>query len=44
MFEAIGYRVIELVRTTFAGIRLGKMREGEVRRLTDGEIRSLKKL
>ncbi len=41
MFDAIGHRVIDLKRTSFAGISLGRMREGEVRKLSAGEVAAL---
>jgi len=41
MCEAVGYPVITLTRTEFGRLRLGKLREGEHRRLTAEELRIL---
>ena len=42
MFEALGYRVIRLVRTQFASVRLGGLAPGGLRPLTAREIAALK--
>jgi pseudouridine synthase len=44
MFASLGHRVIELKRTSFAGIRLGDLKEGDVRPLAKREISSFKSL
>jgi len=42
MFEALGIKVLALKRTHFAGIALdGSLAEGEYRRLTDDELKSV---
>ncbi|MFO7772850.1 MAG: pseudouridine synthase [Dehalococcoidia bacterium] len=41
MFAALGYRVLELKRTRFGGLRLGTLPEGEIRELTPGQVQSL---
>lgn len=38
MCEALGYEVKDLVRTRIMNIELGKLREGEYRKLTDQEL------
>lgn len=38
MCEALGYEVKDLVRTRIMNIELGKLREGEYRKLTDKEL------
>ena len=38
MCEALGYEVKDLVRTRIMNIELGKLREGEYRKLTDREL------
>jgi 23S rRNA pseudouridine2605 synthase len=43
MFEAVGNRVIALQRIGFGPLRLGKLGEGVARRLTDGEVKALRK-
>lgn len=43
MFEAVGSRVKELKRVRYAGLTLGKLREGEFRSLTAKEVNALKK-
>ncbi|MFC1590697.1 pseudouridine synthase [Candidatus Omnitrophota bacterium] len=44
MFEAIGHPVIELQRVGFAGLRLGALKCGESRKLTEAEVKRLKGL
>ncbi|MEJ2635514.1 MAG: pseudouridine synthase [Calditrichia bacterium] len=44
MFEALDYRVDELQRAEFAGLRINDLKEGEWRLLTPREIQSLKKM
>ena len=44
MFEAIGKEVIKLHRDSFAGISSKGLYEGQSRRLTEKEIKELKKL
>ena len=41
MFERLKYPVIELKRVRIGGLRLGNLKEGEVRRLSREEIRAL---
>ena len=41
MFAAVGHKALELKRTSFAGIKLGDLKEGESRRLTDEELKLL---
>jgi 23S rRNA pseudouridine2605 synthase len=41
MFERLGHAVLALKRTRFGGPSLGDLKEGEVRRLSQGEISSL---
>jgi 23S rRNA pseudouridine2605 synthase len=43
MFESLGYNVIELKRIRIGGLKLGSLKEGEVRRLTTAEINRLQK-
>ncbi len=43
MFKLYGYEVKKLKRTRFMNIRLGNMKCGEYRRLTDEEIETMKK-
>jgi len=43
MFEALGYRVSDLKRTSFAGLTLESLKPGQWRFLEAGEIRTLKK-
>ncbi len=40
-FEALGYSVLGLKRTAFAGITLGKLKPGEYRELKPGELKQL---
>jgi len=44
MCEALGLPVVSLKRTGIAGLRLGDLREGEHRRLTEKEIAELKRI
>ena len=44
MFEMLGYRVRELHRVEFAGLRVTDMREGQWRLLTREEIQQLKEM
>lgn len=41
MCETLGYQVKDLVRTRIMNIELGKLRDGEFRKLTDKELNSL---
>ena len=43
MCEAVGHRVETLQRVAFGPLRLGKLNEGEVRRLTPAEVEELRK-
>jgi len=43
MFQAIGYKVLQLQRINFGGLRLGSLKMGEWRFLTRKELDSLKK-
>lgn len=42
MFRSLGYEVKKLDRTAYAGLRAGKLRRGEWRYLTTGEVEQLK--
>jgi pseudouridine synthase len=44
MCEAVGHQVIELKRTSLAFLTLEGLRPGQYRRLTPGEVRSLKEI
>ena len=44
MLEAIGHEVTKLERIRFAGLTLANLRRGRWRRITDSEIRKLRKL
>ena len=44
MCEALGYQVRDLQRVRVMNIRLGNLKEGEYRRLTDGELNELYEL
>ncbi len=44
MLDAVGHRVAKLRRTRFGTLDLGDLRPGKIRRLTDGEIRSLRRV
>ena len=41
MFEAVGHRVLGLVRTEIGPLKLGHLKPGSVRRLAPAEVRSL---
>ena len=41
MCEALGYQVKDLVRTRIVNIELGNLKEGEYRRVSDGELDEL---
>jgi len=43
MLEAVGHRVVHLIRTDFGGLTLGDLKVGQYRHLTDEELDSLKK-
>jgi 23S rRNA pseudouridine2605 synthase len=43
MFDLAGSRVVELERTGYAGLSIGRIKRGEYRRLTRSEVKSLKK-
>ncbi|MEE9500283.1 MAG: pseudouridine synthase [Candidatus Omnitrophota bacterium] len=42
MFNVIGHNVLELKRISYGPLELGKLKEGEIRLLTKGEVVSLK--
>lgn len=42
MFESVGAKVLELKRVRYAGLTLGKLKEGEYRVLTSKEVSALK--
>jgi len=44
MMEAVGYRVVHLIRTGFGKIRLGDLKIGEYRHLETEEVDEMKKL
>jgi len=44
MMEAVGYRVVHLIRTGFGKIRLGDLKIGEYRHLETTEVDEMKKL
>ena len=44
MFEAAGGKVVELKRVKYAGLTLGRLREGEYRELADKEVERLMRL
>ncbi|MDQ4142969.1 MAG: rRNA pseudouridine synthase [Actinomycetota bacterium] len=41
MFDAVGHRVLRLVRTSIGPLKLGHLKPGSVRKLAPGEVRSL---
>ena len=41
MCEALGYEVRDLVRVRIVNIRLGSLKEGQYRKLTDAELDEL---
>lgn len=43
MLEAVGHRVISLKRTKFAELNLGKLKPGQWRHLTPGEVKRLRR-
>ncbi|MFQ5633242.1 MAG: pseudouridine synthase, partial [bacterium] len=43
MFAALGYRVVALQRAAIGPLRLGRLKSGAWRYLTDKEINALKK-
>ncbi len=43
MIEAVGHRTLRLKRERFGPVRLGQLKPGESRRLTDAEIASLRR-
>lgn len=44
MLEAVGYPVVRLRRTRYAGLGAGRLRPGQWRELTPDEVRSLRRL
>lgn len=42
MLEALGHRIVDLQRTAYGPIRLGRLREGGWRRLRDAEVAALR--
>ncbi len=44
MFEALGYKVIQLLRSDFGNIKLGELKVGKFRYLDDNEVIALKKI
>jgi pseudouridine synthase len=44
MFEALGYHVKKLDRVAYAGITYEGLKRGGYRRLTKGELRSLRQI
>jgi 23S rRNA pseudouridine2605 synthase len=42
MVEAVGNRVVALQRTGFGPLRLGRLKEGQARRLTEAEVKELR--
>jgi 16S rRNA U516 pseudouridylate synthase RsuA-like enzyme len=43
LFTALGHPVLRLVRVGFGGLHLGDLPRGKARKLTEGEIGTLKK-
>ncbi len=43
MFEVLGYKVTALKRVKYAGLTLGRLKEGEYRELTDSEVARLRR-
>ncbi len=43
IFEALGYKVVHLIRTGFANLMLGDLKVGRYRYLEEDEVRSLKR-
>ena len=44
MLEAVGYRVVHLVRISYGNLQLGNLKSGQYRYLQDNEIGAMKKL
>ena len=44
MMEALGFNVIQLMRTGFGYLDLGELKVGQYRYLEPGEVKELKKL
>lgn len=44
MFSVLGYEVVHLVRTRIGMLEIGNLKKGKVRKLSDREVNSLKKL
>ena len=44
MLEAVGYRVVHLVRISYGNLQLGNLKSGQYRYLLDNEIGAMKKL
>jgi 23S rRNA pseudouridine2605 synthase len=42
MFEGLGYEIERLIRTQYGVVKLGNLKRGEFRRLTEQEIKALK--
>ena len=42
MFEAVGHRTIQLNRTDYGSLRLGTLKVGNYRHLTNEEVKSLR--
>ncbi len=42
MLKAVGHPVIRLIRTTIDGLKLGALKQGELRRLSNEEVKKLK--
>ena len=44
MFDALGYKVVDLKRVGIGNLKMGDLKEGESRLLNEGEIKKLLKL
>lgn len=44
MFEALGYEVLRLKRTSMGGLHLGELKPGQYRHLKDSEVKTLKNI
>jgi 16S rRNA U516 pseudouridylate synthase RsuA-like enzyme len=44
MLDAVGYKVIHLIRTGFGSLELGELKIGDYRHLESHEIRAMKKM
>ena len=44
MLEAVGYRVVHLIRISYGNLQLGNLKSGRYRYLQDDEIGAMKKL